>query len=69
MRITESLDMRSYQNGVTEIVFWDDKNGDDVIAVVDKDGNMTIAGKPATIKDYIDKVKEIHFAENKSASF
>lgn len=69
MRVTESLDFRSYQDGMTEIIFWDNKNGDDVVAAVDKDGNMTIAGKPSTMKDFILKVRQVSSAENKSASF
>jgi hypothetical protein len=68
-RIAEQLDVRINKNGVTELIFWDNLNGNDVCANMDTEGNLSIAGKKVTLLDFIKKVKETATAEKTSSSF
>ncbi len=68
-KVTEQLDMRSYQDGTTEIIYWDNKNGNDVNIKVDENGIITMKGKVISLKDFINKVCETSLADNNSAQF
>jgi hypothetical protein len=68
-RIAEQLELRSYQDGTSELIFWDNINGDDISAFVDKNGVMTINNKIVTLKDFINKVRETSLTKNNSAGF
>ena len=69
MRVTEQLELRLYQDGTSDIIFWDNKNGNDITATVDKNGVMTIDSKQVSIKDLLEKVKEAACAENTNPHF
>ena len=56
--ISANLELRIYDDGTGNLNFWEYINGNDVIADIDKDGNLSIEGEKITYNKYQELVKE-----------
>jgi hypothetical protein len=56
--IAAGLELRIYDDGTGNLNFWENINGRDVVADIDKEGNLSIEGEQITFNKYQELVKE-----------